>query len=505
MCARYGDGRILCWGLRTRLEAPTDAFVQLVTDSSAFCGLRDDGRLLCWPGVDPAPDERFTTVSGGLGALCGVRTDGTLWCSSFDASLRAVPAGHFHQVSVGGTLACATRAEDDSAVCWGSGNVAPAPAGAFARLSVGNVACGLRPNGSIECWGPPGNAQLNAPHGTYSDLRLWPDPYGAACVIDANTHVPWCWAFPQGLGYTQAPHRFMAQGDRPTCGLLETGELSCPASRAVADRPRARAVRVATYGYVNADGSSGGGGCHVREDGSVASWGGAYAFPAAHYVQATAGDGFQCALDDAMGVHCVGRNDAGQTRAPFGQFRSIDTGSNFSCGLGSDRSITCWGYGTSGGNRAPAGSFDGVSVGYQHACALVPDGSIRCWGSIVDTHQPPAGQRFVRVSAGRGFTCGLTDTGRPDCWASNLPAALNPPAGLQLREIAAGYLHVCAITTAGALTCWGSQDLANQARLAAPSGSFVALDASPAHTCAVRDDGVVICWGSAGGAYYPWR
>ena len=69
-----------------RSDAPAGKFVQVSAVGDASCGLRTDGRPLCWgywmiSGMRPRGGE-FVSVSaaGVLGRPCGVRTDGRVEC-----------------------------------------------------------------------------------------------------------------------------------------------------------------------------------------------------------------------------------------------------------------------------------------------------------------------------------------------------------------------------------------------------------------------------------------
>ncbi len=78
------------------------------------------------------------------------------------------PDGSFESVSVGWIHACGVR-PDGSVVCWGydgHGEASPA-AGTFASVSAGtHHTCGVRRDGWISCWGYGGHGQSRPPTGT---------------------------------------------------------------------------------------------------------------------------------------------------------------------------------------------------------------------------------------------------------------------------------------------------------------------------------------------------
>jgi hypothetical protein len=126
-------------------------------------------------------DARWATVSVGGGASCGLHVDGALWCwgdNSFGQvgdgtnSLRTTPVpveptSRWLALDVD-THACAVRS-DHSLWCWGAGRLGelgdaggvdrgtPVRLGAeaaWAAVTVGpGWTCGVRQDGSRQCWG----------------------------------------------------------------------------------------------------------------------------------------------------------------------------------------------------------------------------------------------------------------------------------------------------------------------------------------------------------------
>ena len=75
-------------------------------------------------------------------------------------------------MSTGGSHACGLRL-DGSAECWGYGyyGQTDAPTGRFTAVAAGGKhTCGLRPGGTVECWGGNWNGQADAPAGRFATV-----------------------------------------------------------------------------------------------------------------------------------------------------------------------------------------------------------------------------------------------------------------------------------------------------------------------------------------------
>ena len=99
------------------------------------------------------------------------------------AAAQAEPEGPFKAVAAGNYVACAIR-DDDSVTCWGDdehgwgddeNGQASAPGGTFEAISAsGDRTCGLRADGTPDCWGDSHDWQKprdwNNPLGTYEAI-----------------------------------------------------------------------------------------------------------------------------------------------------------------------------------------------------------------------------------------------------------------------------------------------------------------------------------------------
>lgn len=185
-CALDANGTPTCWGYTDRdgpLWGTGLEFVQ-IEGGSGSCGIRNGGSLWCnslsnYPTGD-ALSKTYTSIAASAYHFCALRTDGELECWGIAEGHDDIvglsknvdpPAGPFTQIAVGSFHSCALR-RDGTAVCWGAGTTlgvcgvemlaplsyecgqAMPPPGAFTQLALGNLhSCGLRPDGSVECWG----------------------------------------------------------------------------------------------------------------------------------------------------------------------------------------------------------------------------------------------------------------------------------------------------------------------------------------------------------------
>ncbi len=338
-------------------------------------------------------------------------------------------------------------------------DVVKVPPIAFGHL----FACGIKPNGSVACWGRNEAGQLGngAADPDAGSMPATPAPTvvagldGVSAIAAGERHacavrsgVVWCWGsndsgqlgdpnlpldenhVPNSVpGITNAVS--LAAGAGFTCAQLTTGTVKC-------------------WGSCGEKGCFGGGNA-VTENTTLTD------------VKAITGIGVApCALTNGGAVWCWGQDTFGQlgdgppladatTPVPVKGLSSgvvaVGTGTFFACALLVEGTVRCWGAGVFGelgdgketNSDVPVpvvGIQDAIalSVGAQHACVLKKDRTAMCWGNNVG------------ASIGTG---------------SSSPVSVSTPTAVKvvttpLAGVLAGETQTCAVTTTGVLRCWGS-------------------------------------------------
>lgn len=184
----------------------------------------------------------------------------------------------------------------------------------FIAVSAGDFhTCGLRDDGSVQCWGNYSADQINAPEGRFSAISV-----GGV-------------GFPPGV---RTNIIFAA-----ICGLRDSGVIQCWGRTMDGDVPAGRFSAVSAGGYHI---------CGLREGGSVECWGSNYDgqtdAPGGMFSAVSAGWLHTCGLRESGTVVCwrqaLGRIrhdpplDRGQADPPDGRFSAVSAGDFHTCG--------CW-------------------------------------------------------------------------------------------------------------------------------------------------------------------
>lgn len=169
-CATALDGTLACWGLTEVVNLPTatDLFSITLGFGSHGCALRPDDTLACW-GFANAIEGTFRALDYGGNLFVAVRTDGPLeiWDDGVFGSepLPVFPFGTYRAASVGPASTCAIDDMDGAATCIRNRAEDPLPVlpeGEWLSIDLQEgSSCGLRPDGTIECW--QGNRQHDLP------------------------------------------------------------------------------------------------------------------------------------------------------------------------------------------------------------------------------------------------------------------------------------------------------------------------------------------------------
>jgi alpha-tubulin suppressor-like RCC1 family protein len=261
------DRSIWCWGVNTygslglpgdsatprRLDAQGTGWKKVATVGWHACAIGADDTMTCWGGGgwgqlgtgsdvsdDPTQVGSMTWLDVGVGDryTCGIAGNGTLWCwggrvhgclgdgseaDQVDTPLQITTTpGQYDRIAVGQTHACAIRAADGAADCWGWNFWNAVDESATEAITTPNPITALG----------TGWAQLGA-GGEY---------YTHSCGI--NTANAYCWGAGYGgrlgLGDTNpritptqltmpAPTGWEAisPGGPHTCALREGGQLYC--------------------------------------------------------------------------------------------------------------------------------------------------------------------------------------------------------------------------------------------------------------------------------------
>lgn len=187
LTASGGTGTASAMQTATPVQS-SNGFLSVSAGGEFACGLRSDGRLICWgnsygPGnttEEVYGDKPFISVSAGDNHACGVQTDGAVACDGWGQRGEATPPeGTFASVSAGVLHTCGVKAYGTVA-CWGAntdysgehayGQATP-PQGSFTSVSAGGYhTCGVRTDGTVACWGSDEYGQAKPPTGVFTSV-----------------------------------------------------------------------------------------------------------------------------------------------------------------------------------------------------------------------------------------------------------------------------------------------------------------------------------------------
>ena len=178
-CGLKTDGRVVCWGQNEHGEAdtPTGTFQQVSAGLWHSCGLKTDGTVVCWGkndnGEATAPLGIFQQISAGTSYTCGLKLDGRVSCwGSNNYGQANAPSGIFQQVAAGFYETCGVMT-DSRVSCWEARRNRTPPSGSFQQVSVGTFhKCGVKTDGRVTCWGSNNYGQANAPSGTFKHVTV---------------------------------------------------------------------------------------------------------------------------------------------------------------------------------------------------------------------------------------------------------------------------------------------------------------------------------------------
>ncbi len=505
-CGLRGDGDVECLneiGANATEAEPADTtdaepytvpgpYTSVSAGYEHSCAVHQNGDIHCWdengfinqitPAATPAtpapppPSASTKTQAPGSRAASTTASPLTTWqpesaataaAAAIAESERTTPG--FVSVSAGWGYSCGLH-NDGRVECWrwrdgseprdweieqGGWSVYPEvgrqPQGSFASVSAGReYACGLRPDGQAECWGP-NPAALNPPHGEFSAVSAGIEH---ACAIRRADGKAECWG---------------TSGRR----------------RGAANPPLGEFTAITT----GADSA-----CGLRPDGQAECWG--RRFEGASLQGPFTSPPMVVLLRTLLRTRRLRFEGA----SPQGPFTAVSAGAGADfCGLRPDRTVECWGERTNTGGllAPPAGEFAAISVGMEgYACGLRPDGQAECWDSGDGTvrYQPPE-HEFASLAAGAALACGAPAGGGVVCWGIADPGEPLRFGDGEFTQIVVGLYHICGLRSDGTPECWGGGEYGEGSP---PDGKLTAISAGWASTCGLRPDQTAVCWGDDG-------
>ena len=207
-CGIDNAGELHCWGKDQSGQAtpPSGTAVEVATNTAGSCALDGSGGLTCWGDAlyaEPAP------VGGAFAGLAG----GDSYMGVLDAS---------GTVNVWG-------------YCSAGDSGCTVPSGAFSAISVADESCGLRADGTVDCWTPwtepvyEPQLASGTPEGSWTAVCVggrWGDLF--ACALDTTGRAT-CWGDSWNVDDTPGDLSFVdiTCGGEFACGLTATGEVAC--------------------------------------------------------------------------------------------------------------------------------------------------------------------------------------------------------------------------------------------------------------------------------------
>lgn len=536
-CARTAQGAVSCWGFdgEAREVTTTAKVVSMSAGYEHICLVEDDGVVECSivkPVGRSADLEPVAGVTTRFDPKARVVMSGTTVCvqpsGAQPLSCTTLPSNPHDDVQpfkpievirgatdvvAGATEICAAMGARE-ALCFNSTDVArlgedsadpdsfkPRSAAHlrdYASIAIGGLhRCGLRADGSIDCWGlDQGQLGLHSKRESQLVPRAVPNLSDAVqleaglrrtCARRSDGTVA-CWGVdpaspraesapidqPREIdGVTQAAQ--IQAGDEFMCASKANGSVTCwgsltwrdcvweSADKCHAERlftPRSFPTLLDIPDAVQITNR-----CALKKDGSIEC----LRFSQAHRIgsdriAAVSGDSLkgvkmiagQCALDGTGRVMCWGPNDRGQ----------------LGDGTRTDR-------GEAGPVKGISGARE-IDAGESHVCAILGDGSVQCWGDNASgqigdgTHDVrntpttvPGVTKATHLALGDAFSCAQLEDGTAKCWGSNENGTLGDGSGLDqaspvvvkdlkgVAELVAGPSHACARLENGTATCWG--------------------------------------------------
>jgi cysteine-rich repeat protein len=289
------------WGALSAATVYDDAISQTVP---LVCGQSETDETRCWGPdwsdltVPPAEFLGDSIVMGGDRALCTLDGDALRCLRSTNA-----PSGaSYADVSLGWNAACGLRL-DGSLQCWGDNTyqLATAPSGTFLDVAVsGQQACAIRDDGSLHCWGDDANGRIDAPTtGEYVEVQVSDN---RSCAMDMTDTLT-CWGYNPGARSAAWKDWTLTKGDGEVCAV-RASDSAVRCWYDLSDTPESPVMGafdaiVASESY---------NGCGLKPDKTLECWGNSITPPAGSYTDIAGSYSTLCAVEDVTRqVRCVGQ------------------------------------------------------------------------------------------------------------------------------------------------------------------------------------------------------
>lgn len=609
-CVVGTDGTVWCWGIAERGASGTprqvpgiDDAVEVSVAGGHDCARRSNGTVSCWgagravgrkpgesreglysvPGVTDAE-----ALASGREFTCALGASGHVSCwgqssESWRPAVRELELeGRADEIAAGSRSVCALARGD--IWCFAVEEETPAQRLGthkyrdLAMTTLGGV-CGVGEKGGLSCFGSP----CTGKHSKWEEVCDGGITKGATAIVAgrhlcAKVEKEWqCWgdntshqigpggqlvseAVPLGHKKTLGPVVDLALGERHTCALSDTGDVTCWGSdrfgalgrgpsawvnrRYVLDGPAKSAGDLALNDLVicrrdavgaRCRGEPTNAGSRLKETSVIIG--------EAKGAVAIAGRVDHMCARRPNDLVCWGMNYRAPTTVPVEAAEDLAVGGRFGCAVaGPTRALWCWGddadfdmpgeLGLGRGQHVPAAisgvtGVAAIAAGTDHICwQTTGSDAVSCLGKYLDARRStmrsaqPAESVVLpgvtALAAGTLFTCAIAG-GEVKCWGDGRGGALGNGrwevatepvvAGVTgARSLAASRHHVCAVTGEGSVHCWGRNlagELGSGDRLSrnVPTRVLGLDDAigvvvGQSHSCAVRRNGEVVCWGA---------
>jgi len=178
------DGICTTASFATRMEPPEDLpqMIDIAAGAEHTCGIDLQGSAVCWGPTEnvfdssrnfgnydqldiPLIDQPLTSIAAGENHTCALDVSGKVYCWGLNTNAQTEPPGDglgnngegFRKVTAGLNFSCGIQANQDVA-CWTTDfsrfpTMGGIVAGPFIDIDAAHwTACGLKEDGSINCW-----------------------------------------------------------------------------------------------------------------------------------------------------------------------------------------------------------------------------------------------------------------------------------------------------------------------------------------------------------------